>query len=49
MIAHSAEQPNLRIQAADKLLDRIGGRPAPKSGDVVDPVQIIIEGGLPKR
>jgi len=47
-IAHTAEQPSLRIQAADKLLDRIEGRPAIKSSDVVDPIQIIIEGGLPK-
>ena len=48
-VAHNAEQPSLRIQAADKLLDRIEGRPGPKRDDVRDPIQIIIEGGLPSR
>jgi hypothetical protein len=49
IVAHNAEQPGLRIQAADKLLDRIEGRPGPKRDEVRDPIQIIIEGGLPSR
>jgi hypothetical protein len=49
-IAHNADEPgSLRIQAADKLLDRIEGRPGLKPDDVRDPIQIIIEGGLPSR
>jgi hypothetical protein len=47
-IAHNAnETGGLRIQAADKLLNRIEGAPVAKEQDTV--TKIIIEGGLPPR
>jgi hypothetical protein len=47
-IAHNAYEPGLRIQAADKLLNRIEGLPVAKT-EQGGTTTIIIEGGLPQR
>ncbi|MHB1770093.1 MAG: hypothetical protein ACYCPH_03425 [Minisyncoccota bacterium] len=47
-IAHTAQEPNLQIQAAVHLLNRIEGLPVAKTEQPGE-VKITIEGGLPRR
>jgi hypothetical protein len=46
-IAHNANETGLRIQAADKLLNRIEGLPVAKT-EQDGVTKITIEGGLPE-
>ena len=49
-IAHNVnENVGLRIQAADKLLNRIEGPPMRHEANGTNEVRIVIEGGLPNR
>jgi hypothetical protein len=47
-IAHNANETGLRIQAADKLLNRLDGSPVARTEQGGDgTLKIVIEGGLP--